>query len=191
VRRNALLLLALAALAGCGGSGSNGTEQDTGLTVLHTPTTTATGPPKGPLVRVCDRALAAELTPILEAHEFRSGAELRPHAAGEGQLSACDLGPVELSLDAANDAAHRYRNRIAETAQFSEGIPSHVPRPVRGIGDPELGASGANWIPFRHQLLSARGERVLIVTINGGGQSDDQRLETAEAVSLAVWDRLA
>ena len=190
MRWTALLLLA-AALGGCGGSDSGTTSTDSGLTVLHTPTTTATGPPRGPLARICDRALAAELTPILEAHEFRLGAELRPHAAGEGQLSACDLGPVELSLDAANDAVQRYRNRIVETAQFSEGIPSHVPRPVRGIGDPKLGASGANWIPFRHQLLSARGERVLIVTVNGGGQSDDQRLETAKAVSLAVWNRLA
>ena len=190
VRRVALLLLASAALAGCGSSGSNGTAQDTGLTVLHTPTTSASGPPTGPLVRICDRALGEELTPILSANGYRGASGLRAHPAGAGRLSACDLGQVELSLDAARDAAQRYRNRIVETAQFSESIPSHVPRPVRGIGDPELGASGANWIPFLHQLLSARGDRVLIVTVNGGGLGDAERLDAAEAVSLSVWDRL-
>jgi hypothetical protein len=183
VRRIALIVLASVALAGCGGSGS---EEDRTIPRL----TTAAGPPSGPLVRVCDRVLAAELTPILTANGFR-GTELHPQPTGAGQLSACDLGHLELSLDTATDAVQRYRNRIVETAQFSESIPSHVPRPVPGIGDPELGQSGANWIGFLHQLLSARGERVLIVTVNGGGQSDDQRLDTAKAVSLAVWDRLA
>jgi hypothetical protein len=121
---------------------------------------------------------------------FRARAELRPHASGAGRLSACDLGPVELSLDTASDAVRRYRNRIVETAQFSESIPGRVPRTVRGIGDADLGASGANWIPFLHQLLSARGERVLIVTVNGGGLDDRQRLAAAKAISLAAWDRL-
>jgi hypothetical protein len=190
VRRIALLLLATAALAGCGDSDSGKPAPDTGLTVLHTPTTSATGPPTGPLVRICNRALAEDLSPILSARGFEASSELRPHATGAGQLSACDLGPIELSLDAARDAVQRYRNRIVETAQFSESIPSRVPRPVRGIGDPELGASGANWIPFLHQLLSARGRRVLIVTVNGGGVGDEDRLETAKSVSLAVWDRL-
>jgi hypothetical protein len=58
------------------------------------------------------------------------------------------------------------------------------------VGDRRLGAAGANWIPFLHQLLSARGKRVLIVTVNGGGLSDAERLAAAKAISLAVWERL-
>jgi hypothetical protein len=181
------------ALAGCGGgSDSDDSVSDGGLTVLHTPSTTtpAAGPATGPLVRICDRSLAAEIGPVLEAHDSGGHLDPRPHASGTGQLSACDLGPVELTLDAANHAVRRYRNRITETAQFSQSIPSHVPRPVRGVGDPDLGAAGANWIPFLHQLLSARGERVLIVTVNGGGLSDPERLAAAKETSLVVYQRL-
>lgn len=93
-------------------------------------------------------------------------------------------------MDGAPDAVQRYQNRIVETAQFSESIPSHVPRPLKGIGDRRLGAAGANWIAFLHQLLSARGKRVLIVTVNGTGGSDAERLAAAEAITFAVYDRL-
>jgi hypothetical protein len=179
------------ALAGCGGgSDSDETSPDTGLTVLHTPTTSTTGPASGPLARICDGALSDEMVPILRSNDFRARLANHPHASGGGKQSACDLGPVELSMDAAPDAVQRYQNRITETAQFSQSIPSHVPKPVRGIGDPDLGAAGANWIPFLHQLLSARGKRVLITTVNGGGLSDAQRLAAAKTVSLAVWERL-
>ena len=191
MRRIALLLIAAASLAGCGDSGSTDSQADTRLTVLHTPTTTtASGPPTGPLARICDRALAAEITPILSEHGFGAPLERRPQASGAGRLSACDLGPVELSLDGAHDAVQRYQNRIVETTQFSRSEPDRVPRPVNGIGEADLGPAGANWIPFLHQLLSARGKRVLIATVNGGGLGDARRLETAKAVSLVVWDRL-
>jgi hypothetical protein len=93
-------------------------------------------------------------------------------------------------MDAAASAVQRYRNRVVETAQFSESIPSRVPRTVRGVGDLDLGAAGANWIPFLHQLLSARGKRVLIVDVNGGGLRDAERLAAASAISRAVYNRL-
>jgi hypothetical protein len=93
-------------------------------------------------------------------------------------------------MDAAPDAVQRYQNRIVETAQFSQSIPSHVPRTIRGVGDPELGAAGANWIPFQHQLLSARGKRVLIVSVDARGLGDPERLSAARAISLAVYGRL-
>jgi hypothetical protein len=175
-------------LAGCGG-GSGDTSTESHLTVVVPSTTTTSEPPHGPLVRICDPALAEQLTPVVRSEGFREELERNPQTSGAGQLSACDLGPLELSLDAARDAVQRYQNRIVETAQFSESIPSHVPRTVKGVGDPQLAGAGANWIPFLHQLLSARGKRVLIVTVNG--QLDNrQRLEAAKAVSLAVWDRL-
>jgi hypothetical protein len=181
-----IVLAALSALAGCGGSGSDGST----TTAATRSATTTVARPSGPVVRICDRSLAAALEPVLRSHGFGGGTDLRPHATGSGQLSACDLGAVELTLDAASDAVQRYQNRIVETAQFSESIPSHVPRTVRGVGDRRLGAAGANWIPFLHQLLSARGKRVLIVTVNGGGLSDAERLAAAKAISLAVWERL-
>jgi hypothetical protein len=175
------------ALAGCGGSGSG--DHDT--TALRTSgTTTVEAPPTGPLVRICDRSLADEIKPVLRSDGFQGSSELRPQAIGAGSLSACNLGPVELSLDLGTDAVQRYQNRIVETAQFSESIPSRVPRTVKGVGAPELGAAGANWIPFLHQLLSARGKRVLIVTVNGGGLGDSERLDAAKAISLAVWGHL-
>jgi hypothetical protein len=183
----ALILVAVVmALTGCGGSDSGTTS----TRATPTPPTTTVAAPSGPLVRICDGWLADELEPTLRSHGFRGGPALHPRATGAGQLSACDLGPVELTMDAANDAVQRYQNRIVETAQFSESIPSHVPRPIKGVGDPRLAAAGANWIPFLHQLLSARGKRVLIVTVNGGSLSDPDRLAAAKAISLAVYDRL-
>jgi hypothetical protein len=114
-----------------------------------------------------------------------------PTATGSQRNSGCDFARVvEISMDGATDAVQRYQNRVTETAQFSESIPSHVPQPLKGIGDRRLGAAGANWIPFLHQLLSARGKRVLIVTVNGAGASDSVRLSAAKAISLAVYQRL-
>jgi hypothetical protein len=142
------------------------------------------------MVRICDRSLARRVSHALRSN--RVGATLpAPTSTGTQRNSRCDFAKVvELSLDGAPDAVQRYQNRIVETAQFSESVPSHVPRTVRGVGDRRLGPAGANWIPFLHQLLSARGKRVLIVTVNGGGLSDTERLAAAKAISLAVWERL-
>ena len=187
MRRIALISLVAAALAGCGGSGTGGNET-TAPRISRT--TTAEAPPTGPLVRICDRSLGAEVAPVLRSQGFRGSPALRPHPSGAGSLSACDLGPVELTMDTGTSAVERYQNRIVETAQFSESLPSRVPRPVRGVGDRRLGGAGANWIPFLHQLLSARGKRVLIVTVNGGGLGDPERLSAAREISLAVYERL-
>ena len=188
MRRIAPLLLAvLLLIGGCGDSGDPTQEEH--LTVVVPSTTTSSKPPSGPLVRICDPALAEQLTRVVRFQGFRDELERSPKTSGAGQLSACDLGPLELSLDAARDAVQRYQNRIVETAQFSASIPARVPRTARGIGDPDLGAAGANWIPFLHQLLSARGKRVLIVTVNGHLDNRD-RLDAAKTVSLVVWDRL-
>jgi hypothetical protein len=189
MRLPALIALACAALAGCGGSGSE-KAASSGLTVLHTPSTTTAARPTGPLARICDRALAAEIRAALEANGVRPGLARHPRPSGGGLLSGCDLGPVVLRLDAASGAVKRYQNRIVETAQFSDSIPSRVPRPVEGVGDPGLGRDGANWIPFLHQLLSARGERVLITSVDAPAPNDAARLAAAKAISLIAWERL-
>jgi hypothetical protein len=190
--RLAMTLLVTAALAGCGSSGSgDSTTSGGGLTVLHTPsTTTATGPASGPLVRICDRSLADEVRGALRSQGFPGDPELRPAPTGTRRLSACDLGPVELSLDNAPDAVQRYQNRIVETTQFFGGHRNRVPRPLDGVGDASLGAAGANWLPWIHQLLSARGKRVLIVSVGGGHLSGSESLAATREISLAVWDRL-
>ncbi len=191
--RLAISLLVVAALAGCGSGGSGESTSGGGLTVVHTPsTTTATGPPSGPLVRICDRSLADEVRGLLRSNGAQGNLQLRPAPAGTRRLSACDLGPIELSLDSAPNAAQRYQNRIVETTQFFAGHRNRVPREVPGVGDPSLGSAGANWLPWIHQLLSARGKRVLIVSVGGqgGGMSAHQRLAAATAISLAVWERL-
>jgi hypothetical protein len=174
------------ALSACGDSNSDTTS--TNATVSQLTTTVAA--PSGPMVRICDRSLARQVRGALRSNGV--GGKLPPPTpTGSQRNSRCDFAKVvELSMDGAPDAVQRYQNRVVETAQFSESIPSHVPQPLKGIGDRRLGAAGANWIPFLHQLLSARGKRVLIVTVNGAGASDSERLSAAKAISFAVYDRL-
>lgn len=180
----ALCMVALA-VAGCGDSSSDTTS--TSATISQ-PTTTVAAP-SGPMVRICDRALARRVEQALRSNGFNEKLP-PPTPTGTPRNSRCDFAKVvELSMDGAPDAVQRYQNRVTETAQFSESIPSHVPKPLKGIGDRRLGAAGANWIPFLHQLLSARGKRVLIVTVNGPG-GDSERLSAAKAITFVVYDRL-
>lgn len=178
----------LVAMAGCGG----GSDSDATSTTTVTPSqpTTTVAAPSGPAVRICDHRLADALAPALRSGGFNGTPELQPRPSGSPRNSTCELGSVELTVDNAPDAYQRYLNRIVETAQFSESRRSRVPRTVRGIGDPDLGAAGANWIPYLRQLISARGKRVLIAEVHGGGLSDPQRLDLTKRVSLIVWNRL-
>lgn len=175
-----------AAAAGCGDSDSD--TSSTTPTIISQPTTTVAAP-SGPMVKICNRSLARQVGQELRSNGV-GGKLPAPTPIGGPRNSRCDFATVvELSMDAASDAVQRYRNRIVETAQFSNSIPGHVPRPIKGIGDRRLGAGGANWIAFLHQLLSARGKRVLIVTVNGDA-SDSERLAAAKGISLDVYDRL-
>lgn len=172
-------------LAGCGSDGETTSTRPT-----PSPSTTTVAQPSGPLVRICDGGLAGQVEEALQSNGV-SGRLPPPAPTGDQRNSRCDFGKVvELSMDGAPDAVQRYQNRVVETAQFSESIPSHVPRPLKGIGDRRLGAAGANWIAFLHQLLSARGKRVLIVTVNGAHASDEERLAAAKAITFAIYDRL-
>lgn len=173
------------ALGGCGGSDSGTTSGR----VTPAPPTTTVAAPSGPAVRICGRRLARELAPVLRSSGFH-GPALRPAPSGTPRHSTCELGPVELTVDNAQDAYQRYLNRIVETAQFSDSKYSRVPRTVRGIGDPKLGAAGANWIPYLRQLISARGKRVLIAEAHIRGLSDPQRLALTRRVALIAWSRL-
>ena len=185
--RVAPILLCLLALAGCGGGQSTDREPIPPAPVI----TAAPPPPSGPLVRICDRSLATRIESLLRSIAPRRPPGSQPVANGTAWRSSCDLAPdVEITLDAETDAVRRYMNRVVESAQFSEGDRSRAPVHVGGIGDPRLRQAGANWLPHFHQLLSARGERVLIVDVNARGLSDSQRLAAARAISLDVWRRL-
>jgi hypothetical protein len=178
-------------LAGCGDS-DDGTTQATATSPA--PTTTTQEPPSGPMARICDRRLATEVTAALREQGFRGHFGSDPTASGDKQLSVCQLAgraaEVSISVDAASDAVRRYHNRVTETAQFSGGDPDNAPHTVKGVGDPELGGAGANWLPRTHLLLSARGERVLIVDVSAEPLSDPRLLEAAKTISLDAWDRL-
>ncbi len=173
------------ALVACG-SNSNTTS----TRASPTPPTTTVATPGGPAVKICNRRLARELAPVLRSGGF-NGTSLRPNPSGTPRHSTCELGPVELTVDNAPDAYQRYLNRIVETAQFSDSKFSRVPRTVRGIGDPDLGAAGANWIPYLRQLISARGKLVLIAETHIPGLSDSQRLAVTKRVALIAWSRLS
>jgi len=176
-------------LAGCGGGSDSGTTTETIATIQAPATTTTVASPSGPAVGICHRQLSRQLLPVLHASGFNGGPP-RPEPSGTSRHSTCLLGPVELTVDNAQDAYQRYLNRIVETAQFSESKYSRVPRTVRGIGDPDLGAAGANWIPYLRQLISARGKLVLIAEAHVSGLNDVQRLALTKRVALIAWSHL-
>jgi hypothetical protein len=61
---------------------------------------------------------------------------------------------------------------------------------VKGVGDPKLGGAGANWLPRTHLLLSARGDRVLIVDVSADGLDDNVLRDAAIEISLDASERL-
>jgi hypothetical protein len=184
----AVALCAVAvAVTGCGDSNSD--TSTTTATTISQPTTTGAAP-SGPIVRVCDHALAREVGAALRSNGYE-GKVPSPEATGTQRLSSCDFAKVvEISMDGAPDAVQRYQNRITESAQFAVDRKHFQPIPVHGIGGQSLGAAGANWLPWLNQLLSARGKRVLIVAVNTEALPQSQRLAAAKAVSLTVYDRL-
>jgi hypothetical protein len=181
----------LLALTGCGGSDSDET------TVAVTPTipTTTVEKPSGPMVRICDRRLAAAVTAALQEQGSAGRVGGKPVPSGNVRLSVCEMvgkgAEVSISIDAATDAVRRYQFRVVESAQFSGGDPENAPHTVKGIGDPDLGGAGANWLPRTHLLLSVRGDRVLIVDVSADDLDDDDALlAAAKAISLDAYDRL-
>jgi hypothetical protein len=185
-------LACIAVFAGCGGDGDN--DRTAAPTVSTPATTTTETPPSGPIVRICDRRLARAVTAALQAQGVRGHLGSEPIPSGNASLSVCELAgagaEVSISLDAASGAVRRYHNRVTETAQFSGGDPEHAPQTVKGVGDPRLGGAGANWLPRIHLLLSARGDRVLIVDVSADSVPDSRLLPAAKAISLAAYDRL-
>jgi hypothetical protein len=176
----------LLALAGCGGG--SGSQTSTRATPM--PPTTTVAAPNGPVVRVCDHRLAAEVDNALRSNGYE-GKLPKPTPTGTQRLSSCDFAKVvEVSMDGAPDAVQRYQNRIVESAQFAVDRKHFQPQPVTGVGEKSLGQAGANWLPWLNQLLSARGKRVLIVAINTESLPQAQRLAAAKAVSLAVYGQL-
>jgi hypothetical protein len=181
-----IVLSMVLAIAGCGG----GSDSQTSTRATPMPPTTTVAAPSGPVVRVCDHRLAAEVEKALRSNGYE-GKLPKPTPTGTQRLSSCDFAKVvEISMDGAPDAVQRYQNRIAESAQFAVDRKHFQPQPVTGIGEKPLGQAGANWLPWLNQLLSARGKRVLIVAINTESLPQAQRLAAAKAASLAVYGRL-
>jgi hypothetical protein len=189
--------LALLVLAGCGGDDSSEEASSPTTSTLETGPVEATAPEpepeSGPLVRICDRALAAQVRDVLAAQRYR-GRLGQPIGTGSAGLSQCELevpeGEVVFSLDVAQDAVRRYRIRITETAQFSGGEPDQAPHPVGVVGDRNLQGAGANWIPASHSLHSVRGNRWLTVSVTAPRVSDPRSKDAAVALSLYVYERL-
>jgi hypothetical protein len=195
--RRAVVPIALAvsaALAGCGGDSDEATTQATATSPVPA-TTTTVEQPSGPMVRICDRRLAAAVTAALQEQGSAGRVGGKPVPSGNVRLSVCEMvgkgAEVSVSIDAATDAVRRYQFRVVESAQFSGGDPENAPHTVKGIGDPDLGGAGANWLPRTHLLLSVRGDRVLIVDVSADDLDDDDALlAAAKAISLDVYDRL-
>jgi len=189
-------LVCIALLGGCGGDDDGDqAAAPTGTTATTTSATTTTqAPPSGPVVRICDRSLARAVTAALQGQGLQGHLGSEPTPSGNARLSVCELAAqgaeISISLDAASGAVRRYHNRVTESAQFSGGDPENAPHTVKGIGDRKLGGAGANWLPRTHLLLSARGERVLIVDVSAESLPDSRLLPAAKAISLAVYDRL-
>jgi hypothetical protein len=192
MRRAAAPLICLLLLSACGGDG--GSNEVTRPTLPTTTAATTTERPSGPVVRICDRRLAAAASAALREQGFRGRLGGMPVPSGTGRLSVCEMagasGEVSVSLDAATDAVRRYQFRVTETAQFSGGDPEHAPHTVKGVGDPRLGGAGANWLPRIHLLLSVRGHRVLIVDVSADDLADDALRAAAIEISLDAWERL-
>jgi hypothetical protein len=182
--------------AGCGGGDETG-----GGRSPSTPVSTPAPPPRpaarpGPLTRICNRSLVSALRQIVSAAGQSRPRLAPPEARGGERLSQCEIpgaGGIRLgiSLDSATDAPRRYRNRIAEASQFSSLDGELAPQPVRGVGAPDLGAAGADWLPAFHQLLSVRGGRLLIAEVALPRISDRAARTIAIAISLEVYRRLA
>jgi hypothetical protein len=182
-----------AALAGCGGDSDDATTQVTATSPA--PATTTAERPSGPMVRICDRRLAAAVTAAVQEQGSVGRVGGKPVPSGNVRLSVCEMvgkrAEVSVSIDAATDAVRRYQFRVVESAQFSGGDPENAPHTIKGIGDPDLGGAGANWLPRTHLLLSVRGDRVLIVDVSADDLDDDDALlAAAKAISLDVYDRL-
>jgi hypothetical protein len=189
MRRVVATLGVLAAfLAGCGGGGDAGTAAAPAVTQSAPP------PPSGPLARICDRAFARRTLEALRVAGYRRELQSGPVASGSERSSACRLrlarGRAEVSMDAAPDAVQRYFNRMTEAAQFSTRDRELAPRPVDGVGARRLPGAGANWIPAFHELLSVRGNRVLIVSLSAPEVPDAELESAAKELSLYAYGRL-
>jgi hypothetical protein len=126
MRRAAAPLICLLLLSACGGDG--GSNEVTRPTLPTTTAATTTERPSGPVVRICDRRLAAAASAALREQGFRGRLGGMPVPSGTGRLSVCEMAGAEVSvsLDAATDAVRRYQFRVTETAQFSGGDPEHA-----------------------------------------------------------------
>ncbi len=179
------LTCGVALLAGCGTAASS-SPSSSRTTSSHGLERSIKGqlPGERPSDARLDRAACAALRAAAE----REGAgPLRAVSEPTPPLSSCRLlGPgvsIAITLDSAYGARVRYQNRVVETAQFGAPDPARIPHPVAGVGDPRLGAGGANWVPGISTLLAVRGRRWVTVDYSAAGHSRPRRLAAASALA--------
>lgn len=200
----ATALVAAALLSGCGGPSRAAptTSPAAAPRAPATPRSASRGAagvrPGENLAPICSKLAASSVRALTEAGAPAPQGTPAAHGAASGNLTSCRLRRtglrVRFSLDAAPDARQRYSNRIVESYQFGAGgaatSPGLRPRPGEGLGDRNVEGGGANWLPIYNQLLSVRGQRVLIVGIFVRGASDDQLKSAAIALSRDAYRQL-
>jgi hypothetical protein len=187
-----LLALSLcAAVAGCGGGG--GETSSAGPLATTAPASggaVTRTPAQRHFARTCRSLAAGGADRALARAGVRAG-RLRLRSIGVGQPAQCVLGApgasVEVDLDSAPQAARRYFNRITESIQTGLERPSLRPQAVAGVGEGHVPGGGANWIPASEQLLSLRGQRLLIAAVHARGGAESGLRQAAARISVAVW----
>jgi hypothetical protein len=184
VRHGATLAVLALILAGCGGS--SGGDAST--------STTKAGPSGPSAAAVCAKVPTKPVVRIVDRAAAPGPPTLRRSAGGTAQLVKCSFLAsgvhVDFNLDLAANSQQRFDNRVVEMTQFSNTRPATRPRPVPGVGDPNAGNEGAQWIPALDQLLAFRPGRYLIVDFSVKGASDDANRAGAAALARLAFPLL-
>jgi len=180
VQQGAMLAALALVLAGCGGSSGGDAATSSTKAAFSGPSPAA----------VCAKVQTEPVAQIVEKAGARAPT-LRPSAGGTAQLIKCSFAAsgvhVDFNLDLAANSQQRFDNRVVEMTQFSNARPATRPRPVPGVGDPNSGNEGAQWIPALDQLLAFRPGRYLIVDFSVQGASDDANRAGAAALARLAF----
>jgi hypothetical protein len=86
-----------------------------------------------------------------------AGSRRPPVKSASGTLATCAYGRIELTVDAAPQAALRFRNSRDEADQVAAQGGFAFPRTLHRVGD------DAYWLPRSHQLKVLVGTRILTI----------------------------
>ncbi|HEY7151088.1 MAG TPA: hypothetical protein VH391_05360 [Solirubrobacterales bacterium] len=191
----AIVGLGAAVAAGCGGNGASSTTSSATQAPAANPAPKIK--PDEDLAAICPQ-LALRTKELAEGLASSRPGRLHVQRTRSLHLTGCRFETegvnVHLAIDSAPEARQRYSNRMVESYQFGSGVAATStglrPRPVKGLGDRNVGGGGANWLPIYNQLLSVRGPRVLIVNFFARGGSDGELKAAAIALSREAYSLL-